>query len=81
MNIRYKKSIWSLDVEQAIKDLNQLELGENCFYPESDYGHGYILKGELGFECWSIPLYGGDPSLEETCETAEEAFAVCSSWT
>ena len=80
MDIGYKTSIYSLDKETAVKDLLQLEIGEECFYPESDYGHGFIGRVQGGFECWSIPMYGGEPSLEDTFTNAEDAFAEVQSW-
>jgi len=81
MNIEYTESIWSLDEEKAVKDLEGLKNGEHCFYPESDYGHGSIYKKENGFECWSIPMYGGDEMFESLEETAESAFNLVCSWT
>jgi len=81
MNIEYKESVWCIDESQAVKDLEQLELGEECFYPESDYGHGYILKTEDGFSCYEIPMYGGKPQFEGSYESAEEAFGEVCSWT
>ena len=81
MNIEYKESIWALDPDQATKDILQLEEGEHCFYPESDYGHGYILKVGDQYECWSYPMYGGEQSLEETVANEEDAFACVTSWT
>ena len=81
MNIEYKQSVWSINEEQAIEDLKQLELDERCFYPESDYGHGYIYKTENGFECYSIPMYGGQEMLENVFDNAEDAFKEVRSWT
>jgi len=81
MDIEYKQSVWSINEEQAIEDLKQLELDEICFYPESDYGHGYIYKTENGFECYSIPMYGGKQMLEGVFDNAEDAFKEVCSWT
>jgi len=81
MNIEYTSSIWSLNENEAIKDLENLKLGEECFYPESDYGHGFVVRTSKGFECYSIPMYGGESQLETTTETAEEAFNEVVSWT
>lgn len=81
MNIDYDKNIWSLDIEEAIEDLKQLEIDEYCFYPESDYGHGYIRRTERGFECYSISMYGGNDILENIYDNPESAFLEVSSWT
>ena len=81
MNIDYDKNIWSLDIEEAIEDLKQLEIGESCFYPESDYGHGYIVRTERGFECYSISMYGGNELFENIYDNPESAFLEVSSWT
>jgi len=56
MNIDYEDSVWSLDVDTAVADVEQLEIGEQCFYPESDYGHGFIEKTIDGFVCYEIPM-------------------------
>jgi hypothetical protein len=81
MNVTYKESVWTIDTEQAVKDLEQLEIGEECFYPESDYGHGFIVKTEEGFACFEIPMYGGEPNLENVFQKAEDAFTELQSWT
>ena len=81
MNIEYKDSCWALDYEEAIKDIKQLEEGETCFYPESDYGHGFIQKIDGKYICYSFPMYGGDERLEGTYEDARDAFEEVLSWT
>ena len=81
MNMEYTESIWELDPDQAIKDLLQLEESEHCFYPESDYGHGLIIKAGNQYQCWSYAMYGGEQSLEETKDNAEDAFNCVASWT
>lgn len=81
MDVSYKESVWSLDHAMAIKDIAQLNLDEVCDYPESDYGHGYVYRSEKGYECYSIPMYGGKPYLEAIKSTPEEAFKEVCSWT
>ena len=81
MNIEYKQSVWSINEQKGIEDLKQLELDEICFYPESDYGHEYIYKTKNGFECYSIPMYGGKEILENVFNNAEDAFKEVCSWT
>ena len=86
MNMEYTESIWELDPDQAIRDLLQLEEGEHCsypdcFYPESDSGHDLIIKSGNQYQCGSYSMYGGEQSLEETKDNAEDAFNCLSSWT
>ena len=81
MNIEYSTSVWLIDEEKAISDIKQLEIGEECFYPESDYGHGFIRCTKEGYACYEIPMYGGEPQLNKIHNTAEEAFKEVISWT
>ena len=81
MNIEYEQRIWALNKNDAIKDVRNLIIGEYCFYPESDYGHGIIKLTYSGYECWSIPRYGGEHNLENTFDNAEDAFNEVISWT
>lgn len=83
MNIEYDKSCWevSINYEKAIADIEQLNEGETCFYPESDYGHGFIQKYEGRYDCYSIPMYGGVECLKGSYLNAKDAFEEILSWT
>ena len=80
MNIEYTNLVWSLDKEQAIKDIEQLNEDEFCFYPESDYGHGYIYKTDTVYKCYSLPMYGGEAQFENEYDNALDAFNEVLSW-
>ena len=67
--------------EEIIEAVRCLQLGEQVFFHESDYGLGYILNSKNGFECWSVPTYGGEERLEYTVDTVIEAVEILSSWT
>lgn len=79
MDIEYNESIWSLEPEKAVKDIEQLLIGEQIFYPESDYSHGVIKFTRQGYECWEIPMYGDQEVLFSVEDFPEEAFKVVAS--
>lgn len=81
MNVSYKQSIWATDNQTILNDLAQLEIGEEVFFPESDYGHGFIQKIGNDFECYEIPMYGGEPSLSLTTPDPQKAIDEVASWT
>jgi len=77
------------EIEQyklAVKDISNLNIGEEIFIPESDYGLAEIhcVQGNLGeekaFKLYSIPMYGGEPQFEVISSCPIEIFNNVINW-
>lgn len=65
------------------EEILKLKNGEHYIVPESDYGKAEIWKINNNYFVFSIPIYGGEPRLEETFYNSDEdeVIKLINSWT
>mgnify|MGYP006971758029 CR=1 FL=1 len=72
--------------ELKVNDIKNLNIGEEIFIPESDYGLAEIhcvsgnFDEEKAFELYSIPMYGGVPLFECISSCPFEIFDNVTNW-
>jgi len=69
--------------ELTISDLEELSSGKlsEINIPESDYGLADIYYEKGKFQCYEIPMYGGEPSLALVESNAQIVLTTIQSWT
>lgn len=67
----------------TLKDLELLSSGNisEINIPESDYGLADIYYKNGKFQCYEIPMYGGEPSLSLVESNAQIVLNTIQSWT
>lgn len=64
MEVEYKKLVWSYQNKELVESLENLGVDDKARFHGSDWGEGYILRTQTGYEFYADLSYDATPSPE-----------------